>query len=306
MVKNRIIERFKDFLSILLIVSMGLGAVIFSSLYFETISEGVIHEYNSLFISCSVALISIITILSIIFYKLKINLVYRLFVLTTVTLLTLTVSLYFLKTSGFLDKIDSVSDMRNYVSSFNEMAVAFFIIIQFLQVVILPIPSLITVGAGVLLFGPLLGAVYSLLGIISGSICAYFIGKIFGVKVVKWLIGADNLKKGLRIIKGKDKILLIFMFIFPFFPDDILCFVAGITTVSPIFFIITIVVTRSISVFATCYSLNNSFIPYNTWWGATIWIIFIILTAVLTFIIYKYGEKIENKIFNLKAKNKRK
>ena len=33
-------------------------------------------------------------------------------------------------------------------------AVILFILIQFLQVVVLPIPAFITVGAGVLLFGP--------------------------------------------------------------------------------------------------------------------------------------------------------
>ena len=210
-------------------------------------------------------------------------------------------SLYLLKILGFLDKIDSVEKLRKYIASFGGYALMLFVLIQFLQVVVLPIPSFITVGAGVLLFGPLKSAIFSCLGIILGSIVAYFIGRIFGFKVAKWLVGEESLNKGLKIIKGKDKIIITFMFLFPFFPDDILCFVAGITTMGPTFFIVMIIVTRFISIFAASYSMNNSIIPYNTWWGILIWILFIAITISLSILVYKNGEKFE-KMFSKKTK----
>ena len=179
----------------------------------------------------------------------------------------------------------------------------FFILIQFLQVVVLPIPAFITVGAGVLLFGPLKGAIFSCIGIILGSIVAFFIGRIFGFKVAKWLVGEDSLNKGLNIIKGKDKIILTFMFLFPFFPDDILCFVAGITTLSPSFFIIMIIITRIISVFASSFSMNNNIIPYDTWWGILLWVIFILFTLLSMVLICKKGNKIQE--FFTRKKSKR-
>ena len=109
-------------------------------------------------------------------------------------------------------------------------------------------------------------------------------------------------EEGLKAIKGKDKVILTFMFIFPFFPDDILCFVAGITTMSTTFFVVMIIITRIISIFASSYSMNNSIIPYNTWWGILLWIIFIAVTLFLMIMLYKKGDKIE-KFFN-KKKNK--
>ena len=205
-------------------------------------------------------------------------------------------SLYFLSVSGFLDRINSVDEFRRYIQSFGPYAVILFVVLQFLQVVILPIPSFITVGAGVLLFGPFLGSIYSSIGIIIGSIVAYYIGRIFGVKVVKWLVGEQALNKALKMIKGKDKVVLIFMFLFPFFPDDVLCFIAGITTIMPSYFIPMIIVVRLITVFISSYSMNNSIIPYNTWWGIVLWIIFIILTIVATILICKYGDKIQLKV----------
>ena len=214
------------------------------------------------------------------------------------------ISIYILKTSGFLTKIDSVEKFRNYIASFGSYAIIFFTLIQFLQVVVLPIPAVITVGAGVLLFGPLKGAIFSCIGIIAGSIVAFYIGRIFGFKVAKWLVGEDGLNKGLKMLKGKDKVILTFMFLFPFFPDDVLCFVAGITTMSSSFFLTMIVITRIISVFASSFSMNNNIIPYDTWWGLVLWAIFIAFTVFAMFFICKKGDKIEK--FLSKKKNKKK
>ena len=211
----------------------------------------------------------------------------------------------FLKITGFLDRIDSVEDFRQYISSFGNLAVIIFVVLQFMQVVVLPIPAFITVGAGVLLFGPLRGGFLSCIGIISGSIVAYYIGRIFGYKVVKWLVGEQSLNKGLKMVAGKDKLILTLAFLFPFFPDDMLCFVAGITTISPLFFIVMIFVTRIISVFASSFSMNNNIIPYDTWWGILLWILFFVLTIFIFYIVWKKGDVIEKKIFGKKENEER-
>lgn len=282
-----------DILSILLIVLIGSVGVIFSILYIETFTKGVVKQYSALITSFSVGIITILTIFSIVLLKSKHKIICKILIVSIILISITLLSLYCLKVSGFLDKVDSVDDFRNFISSYGSFAVLMFILIQFLQVVVLPIPSFITVGAGVLLFGALKGAIYSCIGIILGSIVAFYIGKLFGIKVAKWLVGEENLEKGFKIIKGKDKVILTFMFLFPFFPDDILCFVAGITTISPLFFIIMIFITRIISIFCSSFSINNSIIPYNTWWGITLWILFFALTILLSIFIYKKGDKIE-------------
>ncbi len=282
---------------------MGATSVIFGVLYFNSFDFGFLRDYNSLFIVSFVTLITLITVLTLIFYKMSTGILYKIFIILISVFSVVILALYLLKVSGFWEKVNSIESLRDYIASFKTRAVFLFVLLQFSQVVFLPIPAFITVGAGVLLFGPFWGAFYSCIGIISGSIVAFFIGRIFGYKVVKWLIGEKSIKKGLETIKGKDKIILTFMFLFPFFPDDILCFIAGITTVSPTFFCIMIFITRIISVFVSSFSMNNNIIPYDTWWGIILWAIFIFLTIILTVIIYKKGEKIE-KFFSRKNKKK--
>ena len=291
--KSNVKPRIKSVLQMVLIALLGCFCIVFAVLYIETFNNGFWFDYSIPVTAIIVSIISTVTILTIVFFAKSKGFVYKLFFITIILIFLTTTSLYFLKLYGFLDKIDSVGKFREYINSFGSYAVILFILIQFLQVVILPIPSFITVGAGVLLFGPLKGAFFSCVGIILGSILAYYVGKFFGIKVVEWLVGVDNLKKWLKFINGKDKIVLTFMFLFPFFPDDVLCFVAGITTISPIFFVVMIIITRIITIFISSYSLNNSIIPYNTWWGVLLWLIFFILTAAFTIFIYKKGDKIE-------------
>ena len=301
--KKSKLSMVKNVLYITLISLLGILAIVFAVLYIETFNSGFFAEYSTIVTAVSVSLISVVTVLTITFLKYSKKIIYKLFLLLIITIAIVLTSMYILKITGFLDRVNSVEDFRKYISSFGNFAVVLFIIIQFLQVVVLPIPSFITVGAGVLLFGALKGAIFSTIGIILGSIIAFIIGRFFGFKVAKWLVGKDNLQKGLESIKGKDKLILTFMFLFPFFPDDVLCFVAGITTISPTYFIVMIFIVRIITVFVSSYSMNNSIIPYDTWWGILLWALFFLLTIVLTIVIYKYGEKIERFIFKKKKKS---
>ncbi len=300
--KTKKLSILKEVFCDIFIGLVGCLGVIFTVLYVDTFESGVWYLYSSVITAVSVSIISILTVLAMVFLNGNKSFVYKLFFLVIFCLTLVMISLYFLKTSGFLSKIDSVDKFRQYINSFGNYAVILFILIQFLQVVVLPIPAFITVGAGVLLFGPLKGAIFSCVGIILGSIVAFFIGRIFGFKVAKWLVGEESLNKGLKAIKGKDKVVLTFMFIFPFFPDDILCFVAGITTMSTSFFVAMIIITRIVSIFASSYSMNNSIIPYDTWWGILLWVVFISFTLLLMVILYKKGDKIES-LFK-KRKNK--
>ena len=289
----------KDLLSFLSIFLTGCAGIVFIVLYLETFSNGIFVEYYILFLISSESIVTILTIIAFSFYTANKKTVYKIIFFSIVIIDFVLLILYLLKISGFLNKIKTVEGLRLYVASFKSYAVLIFVFLQFAQVVFLPIPSFITVGAGVLLFGAFKAALYSSIGIILGSIVAFYIGRIFGYKVTKWLVGEENLKKCFNFIKGKDKIVFTFMFLFPFFPDDVLCFVAGITSMSSKFFINMMIIARIISTFAASFSINNSIIPYNTWWGIVLWGLFFLTTIFLSIFIYKKGDKLEN-IFNRK------
>lgn len=288
------IEILKTVLSCSVIVVLGAAAIVFGLLYMNLTNISFLERHTSLIETLFIIIIGLITIISVVCQLSDKKFVYRLTFLTLILMTAALAVLYVMQITGLWDKIDSVEDLRNYVSGFGGYAVFIFIAIQFLQVVVLPIPGFITVSVGVLLFGAFRGSVYSVIGIVSASIVAFFIGRVFGYKVAGWLVGKENLDKGLELVKGKDKVILTFMFLFPFFPDDVLCFVAGLSSMSVPYYIVMITITRIINIVVSAYSVNGSIIPYNTWWGILLWIAVFILVAALCYAIYKHGDKIEN------------
>ncbi len=221
----------------------------------------------------------------------KKEVVYKSCIIAYVLLVFAAVLFYILLETGFMEIVRDSEKLEDYLERSGVWMVPLFITLQFLQVVILPIPSTVTVAVGSALFGPFLGGVYSLVGILLGSLAAFLIGRYAGYRVVAWLVGESTLKKWLKRLKGKDKLLLSFMFLLPVFPDDVLCFVAGLSTMSFLFFFIVILVARILGIFATSYLF--SWIPFTTWWGILIWCAIGAVIVVLFTILYKKSEEIE-------------
>ncbi len=288
------IENLKTILSYSVIVLLGAASVAFGLMYAEITGVKFLIRHREAAEGLFIVAVGALTILSVICQIAKHNFVYKLTFLTLAFMTAALAVLYIVKVTGFWDKIGSVEALREYVSGFGAFGVIIFIVIQFLQVVVLPIPGFITISVGVLLFGAFRGTVYSVIGIVSASVVAFFIGRVFGYKVASWLVGKESLDKALKMVKGKDKVVLTFMFLFPFFPDDVLCFVAGLSSMSVPYYVIMITVTRIINIAISAYSVNGSLIPYNTWWGILIWVAVFVAVAFLCYIIYKYGETIEN------------
>ena len=216
------------------------------------------------------------------------------------TLITLSIYLP-LHLSGTLEKIDSIEELKQLILDGGMYSFFVFFLIQFLQVILLPIPALITTIAGTLVFGPWITFTISLLAITLGSLLNFYIGRKFGKHIIIWIIGKeDSIKWGKKLSKGKYVFFL--MMLFPLFPDDILCLVVGATTsISYKFFIITNLITRPISLASTCFLGSGQLIPFSSW-GIPIWIIIFILGALLFYFSIKYQSKIEKYIDKLEKK----
>ena len=208
---------------------------------------------------------------------------------------------YILQKTGFFRLINSTDGLQSYLERAGLWMPTLYVILQYLQVIILPIPSVVSTVAGVALFGAFKTMIFSLIGILLGSITAFFIGRRLGYKAVAWIVGEEALKKWQKKLKGKDNLVLTLAFILPLFPDDILCFVAGLSSMSVRYFLIMVGVARSIGVACTCYSFD--FIPWNTWWGILIWSAIIGLIVLGFIFVYKYMDRIQT-FFQKLHKNK--
>lgn len=288
--------KIKTVMNIIALLVSGVLSVVFTVLFFNISTNAFISKYKTLIIITAAVIIAGLTIASVIFVIKNKPVVYKSLMLILGTIAVVMVAVYFLTVTGILDKIRSIDELRKYVASFGGLAAVIYIIMNILQVVVLPIPGFVAVAVGVALFGPFKATLYAFIGIMVGSVIAYFIGKYLGYNVVKWLVGQETLDKWLNAVKNKDRIILTFMFVFPMFPDDVLCFVAGMSSMSTRYFLIMLTVSRILSIVTTAYSVNGSLIPYTTWWGLLIWAVIIVITVCVMILLYKKGDKVERKI----------
>ncbi len=206
-----------------------------------------------------------------------------------------------LELTGTLDKIDSAEKLQEIIQSGGAYSYLIFVLIQFLQTTFVPIPAAVTTIAGVLAFENIwIVFALSLTAVLLGSIFAFFLGYKIGRRLVFWVVGKkDAIKWELKLKRGKYVFFL--MMLFPFFPDDILCLVAGCIGMSFRFFLITNIITRPIIILLTCVFGSGSIIPFSGW-GIPVWIVLIVLGILAFYFSYKYQKQIENFIYRCAAR----
>lgn len=206
-----------------------------------------------------------------------------------------------LKKTGALDKIDDVTDLKNTIKSYGIWSRLFFFALQFLQVTFIPLPSALTTLAGTIVFGPFQAFVISVIAIFFGSLLAFFLGKKFGKPLVKWIVGDDFERLEEKLSKGKYMFFL--MLLFPLFPDDTLCLLAGASNMTYRFFINCVLIARPISIFCLCFVGSGSLIPFSSW-GIPVWIVMLLCLAVLMIFSIKKQDEIEKILGKLNTKIK--
>lgn len=220
---------------------------------------------------------------------------FRSFFLLLVIITALSAGVFYCGKSGFTEKISDAEKLTEYLKSFGIWSVLVLFFVEFFAVLFLPVPDIVTASAAVVLFGPFFGAIISFLGAFCGSLAAFFIGRKFGVGAVGFFLGKDNLQKGLSLIKGKDKTILAVMLVLPFFPDDLLCFVSGLSSMSVAFFVIIVFIARIISCFVSAYALSGAVLSLKSPIALFLCVLILLLTGVVFGIVCK-------KIFNKRKK----
>ena len=298
-------QNTKQLFSVILALFCAVLTVIFTVLCIANFRTGFIYRHAVVIVSVAVCAEILYIAFTAVFFLLNKETVYKFMLTGLVLAAAALVALYIMQVTGFLERIDSVEALRDIIESTGGWGPIVFSLLQALQVFLLPLPGVLTVLAGVLAFESIWATcIYSYIGILLGSFVAFFIGRVVGYRAAAWLVGKDSLDKWLTKLKGKDRRILTVMFILPLFPDDILCFVSGLSTMSWKYFFFMQLIARAVSVITTCFSLDGKIIPYDTPWGIAAWIAIGIAIIALFILIYKKGDKIEAWFLHLFRKKK--
>lgn len=155
----------------------------------------------------------------------------------------------------------SNESLIKYMKSFGLLAPLIFIFIQIIQVIFPVIPGGASCLAGVLAFGPVEGFIYNYIGLCIGSVISFSLSKKYGMGIIRKIFKEETVDKYLNYIKEKkfDKVFF-FGILIPGAPDDLLCYIAGITHIGYKEFIKTIILCKPLTLIF--YSLFIYIMPY--------------------------------------------
>jgi uncharacterized membrane protein YdjX (TVP38/TMEM64 family) len=207
-------------------------------------------------------------------------------------ILAAVVILYYIgKNNGWFTLFESKESLQQYVASFGAWAPLAFFALQFLQVIISPIPGSVTTLVGGVLFGFFYGFILSFAAVFLGSLGAFLLGKKFGRPLVERIVGKPVIEKYLDTVSSRQRILLILMFVFPFFPDDVLCLIAGLSALSLPSFALIMLFTRPWGLLFSAL-VGSGIISVPMW----AWFIIAAVAIVVIVLASKYAPLIEERI----------
>jgi len=119
--------------------------------------------------------------------------------------------------------------LRLFIESFGPFAAVVFVVVQALQVVFAPVPGEATGFVGGYLFGNVLGVILSTIGLTLGSIGAFYLARIFGLKLVEKVVKKEYITKFNDFVTHRGLYISYILFLIPGFPKDSLCYLLGVS-----------------------------------------------------------------------------
>ena len=199
------------------------------------------------------------------------------------------VVLYFVgRARGWMSMFNSVGELQEYVSGYGAWAPLVFFALQVIQVILAPVPGSVTTLFGGIFFGFWKAMIISVAAVLVGSIILFLLAKYLGRPLVTRLIGEKRVEKYMEKMSARQFWVLFMMFLMPFFPDDVLCLMAGLTAIKLPGFALLVLVTRPWGlVFSALVGSGVITIPI---WG---WVLIGLASAALLFISIRYPDKLE-------------
>ena len=214
--------------------------------------------------------------------------------LAVLVVLALAAGVFALYRNGWFERIGSVEELRALIDRAGAFAGIVFFLLQMLTVIIAPIPSNVTMMAGALALGFWQAMLLGIAAIWAGSMLMFLLARRLGHRAVQRWMDHGIMEKYLPVIEEKQDMFLFLTLLFPFFPDDMLCILAGLTSMPTARFAGIMLLARPWGlIFAAMLGSGELSLPA---WG---WAVLVGVLAVIFVLAMKYSRQIEERLFAL-------
>jgi uncharacterized membrane protein YdjX (TVP38/TMEM64 family) len=162
-----------------------------------------------------------------------------------------------------------------------------------LQVLTAPIPGTAIDAVNGLLFGPWLGTLYSMIGLMIGSVMVMVLTRRFGRPLMERFVDPSSIERIDRLVERRGSLVIFLIFLFPFLPDDAVCFLAGLTPIPLLELVLLALAGRFPGVFVA--NLIGSHAESFELWQ---WIVLIVLFTLAAGFVWRFRLEIRERILS--------
>jgi uncharacterized membrane protein YdjX (TVP38/TMEM64 family) len=180
------------------------------------------------------------------------------------------------------DIITNRQKLLQWLAQYGRWAPLITIILHILQVLAAPIPGTAIDAVNGVLFGPWLGTLYSMIGLLIGSMLLMWLARRFGRPLVERYVEPELIIRLDNMVEQYGLVFIFLVFLLPFLPDDALCLLAGLTTFPLAVLFLLALVGRAPGVFFANWlgSQAKSLSPLQ--WGIVA--VLLLITVVLVWV----------------------
>jgi uncharacterized membrane protein YdjX (TVP38/TMEM64 family) len=120
-------------------------------------------------------------------------------------------------------------ELRRIIRGFGFLGPLVIIGLQAAQVVVAPVPGQVLALVAGYLYGPWLGTLYNMVGVMIGSTIAFWLARRYGRSYVETIVHEETLARFDTFEDTQVRIALLAVFLIPGLPDDVICFIGGLT-----------------------------------------------------------------------------
>jgi uncharacterized membrane protein YdjX (TVP38/TMEM64 family) len=133
-----------------------------------------------------------------------------------------------------------------FINSFHPYDDFVFIALQIFQVLVAgALPAELTGLIGGYLYGPVLGTIYSTIGLSIGSWLAFILARIYGLPLVRRVVKTSIMQKYDHFMELRGPLVSFILFLIPGFPKAALCYIIGLSQMNILTFIVVSTVGRT-------------------------------------------------------------
>lgn len=129
-----------------------------------------------------------------------------------------------------LKDLDSFDEIVGFLRRYRSISVPIYFGAEILQILISVLPGQVFQFAAGYLFGFIPGLIYTIIGAAMGETITFYLARFLGTDAVHLMMGEERTKYYIKMLNSKRAYLItFFIYLFPGFPKDLICYIGGIS-----------------------------------------------------------------------------